>query len=64
MDWEMVVQALSTFGFPIVVCGVLFWVLINSQKTHKEETDAFTKSLNENTKVLNELKVVIQERLK
>lgn len=64
MDWEMVVQALSTFGFPIVVCGVLFWVLINAQKTHKEETDAFTKSLNENTKVLNELKVVIQERLK
>jgi len=64
MDWEMVVQALSTFGFPIVVCGVLFWVLINIQKTHKEETDAFTKSLNENTKVLNELKVVIQERLK
>jgi hypothetical protein len=63
MDWNLVVQALSSFGFPVVVCGVLFWVLLKNTEAHKAESDAFTKALNENSMVLNELKVIIQERV-
>lgn len=52
-------QFISTLGFPVTVCGVLFWVLNEQSKRHKEEMKLMTEALNNNTNVLdNNTKVV------
>ncbi len=52
MEFESVLQAITTVGFPIVMCLVLLWYINKMVDTHKEETKAFTDALNKNTTVL------------
>ena len=52
MEIESVLQAITTVGFPIVMCLVLLWYINKMVDTHKEETKAFTDALNKNTTVL------------
>ena len=40
----------------IVCCAAIFWYLYQEQKSHKDEMNAVTKALQENTIVLTELK--------
>lgn len=60
MDVTGITQLISSLGFPIVVCGVLFWYLTKEKEAHKEEITALTKTLEENTKVLAELGTLIK----
>lgn len=55
MDYNALVQAITTVGFPIVCCGALFWNTIKQQEMHKEESDKMTEALNNNTLVLQKL---------
>lgn len=50
-DW---LTAISTVGFPIAMCVLLFWYMTKLNDLHAEET----KSL---TSVINELKLAITE---
>lgn len=52
MEFESVLQAITTVGFPIVMCLVLLWYINKMADSHKEETKAFTDALNKNTTVL------------
>ena len=52
MEFESVLQAITTVGFPIVMCLVLLWYINKMVDSHKEETKAFTDALNKNTTVL------------
>lgn len=52
MEFESVLQAITTVGFPIVMCLVLLWYINKMVDSHKEETKAFTVALNKNTSVL------------
>lgn len=52
MEFESVLQAITTVGFPIVMCLVLLWYINKMVDSHKEETKAFTDALNKNTSVL------------
>lgn len=56
MEIDAIVSAISTVGFPIVCCAAIFWYLYQEQKSHKDEMNAVTKALQENTLVLSELK--------
>ena len=56
MEIDAIVSAVSTVGFPIVCCAAIFWYLYQEQKSHKEEMNAVTRALQENTLVLTELK--------
>ena len=56
MEIDAFVSAVSTVGFPIVCCAAIFWYLYQEQKSHKDEMNAVTKALQENTIVLTELK--------
>lgn len=56
-------QLISTVGFPITVCGVLFWVLNEQGKRHKEEMKLMTEALNNNTKVLDYNTQVVEKFL-
>lgn len=55
MDATVILQAITTVGFPIVMCLVLMWYVMKSNESHKEETKDFTDALNKNTLVLQKL---------
>lgn len=52
---EQVLEAISTVGFPIAMCIALMYNNAKTTEKHKEETEAFTNALNENTLVLQKL---------
>lgn len=44
---QTVIQAISTVGFPIVMCAALFWYMIQQNKSHKEETKGLQDAITE-----------------
>lgn len=48
-------QFLSSYGFPIVACGAMFWYINKQTDAHKEETTKMTEALNNNTTVLTRI---------
>jgi hypothetical protein len=60
MDLDIIMQAISTIGFPIACCIGLFWYLNAERESHKEETAALSKALNDNTLVMQELKTMLK----
>lgn len=60
MDENTIIQIVSSLGFPIVMCGALFWYMVKQRETHKEETDHLKDTIAENTKVLAELTTLIK----
>ena len=55
MDWNAVIQLISTLGFPIVCCIALFWYMIKQRDLHKEEINELKKSIDSNTTILTRL---------
>ena len=55
MDWNAVIQAVSSVGFPIAMCVALLWYIKEMADKHKQETEKFTEALNNNTLVLQKL---------
>lgn len=60
MDVTAISQAISSYGFPIVCCVVMFNYLEKEREAHKEEINSITQALNENSRIINELKHVIE----
>lgn len=54
-NYNMIMQAISTVGFPIVCCGALFWRMTVSEKQHKEEMDKISEALQNNTLAITRL---------
>lgn len=61
MDWNSALQAIGSVGFPIVACTVMFTYLEKERDAHKEEMRSVTQALNENTKIIEQLKNVIEK---
>lgn len=61
MDIQTLTQLVSSVGFPIVACLIMWKALQDSTAAHKEEIDAMQESLNQNTVVLAELKQMLQD---
>lgn len=57
MDYNALVQAIGTLGFPIVMCIAMFYYMTKQTETHKEETAKMTEALNNNTIALNRLEM-------
>lgn len=57
MEYELILQAISTMGFPIVMTGALFWKVNQQDKQHQEQINLLTDALNNNTRVMTELSV-------
>lgn len=51
MDYNAVMQAISTVGFPIVCCGVLFY----QNDKLRQTIDSLKDTINENTMYLKSL---------
>ena len=63
-DINVIIQAISTVGFPIVMCGIMFWFLWKEQESHKGEMLSLKEVISENNKVLEGLKQLIEDKLK
>lgn len=54
---------ISSYGFPIVCCVVMFKYLEKERETHRQEIEGMTTALNENTNIVKELKDTISKLL-
>ena len=59
MDLNTVMTAISSLGFPIVMCISMFWYMTKQTETHKDEVAKITEALNNNTIALNRLEMKI-----
>ena len=55
MDANIIMQAISTLGFPIVVSIAMFWKMNEQDKDHKEEMAKVTEAINNNTLTIQKL---------
>lgn len=60
MDINVILQAISTVGFPICACGALFWMVNKQDESHKEEINSLRAVLEANTQALTELKDMLK----
>ena len=63
-DVNVLLQAISTAGFPIVMCSIMFWFLNKEQENHKAEMLSLKEVISENNAVLVGLKQLIDDKLK
>lgn len=66
MDWSAITQAVTTIGFPIVMCGAMAWYVKYITDKHREEVtklneqhqqdmEKVTTAINNNTLALTKL---------
>ena len=55
MDTNVIIQLVSTLGFPIVCCGFLGWYIVRTTDAHKEESAKMTEAIHNNTMVIQKL---------
>lgn len=60
---QMVITAISTVGFPIVMCGSIIWKMDKQDKEHKEEMNKSTEAINNNTVVLQKLMQMLSDKI-
>ena len=63
MEFTDILAAISTVGFPIVFCLILFWYLREESNNHKTEMDQLKTVIAENNTILASLKQLIQDKL-
>ena len=47
MDANAIISLVGTLGFPIVMCGVLFWYMIKQNEQHSTESREMRDAINE-----------------
>lgn len=71
MDINQITQLIGSFGFPIVACGAMFWYMtklierfdkmLNQQTDkHEEEIRSLSKTIENNTEIMNELLIYVR----
>ena len=55
MEFNDIITAICTVGFPIVAYGALFWYVLKKDTEHKTEVEKMTEAINNNTIALNKL---------
>lgn len=61
---DVIVQVISTVGFPIAMCVIMFWFLNKEQENHKTEMLELKDVIARNNEVLASLKQLIEDKLK
>ena len=47
MDANAIISLVGTLGFPIVMCGALFWYMIKRNEQHSTESREMRDAINE-----------------
>ena len=63
MEMTDLMTAISTVGFPVAFCIMLFWYLREETKNHKEEMLELKSVISENNTILASLKQLIEDKL-
>ena len=50
-----IISAISTVGFPIVMCGALFWYIQKENAANRDKIDKLSDVLSANTAVISKL---------
>ena len=61
---EVITQVISTVGFPIAMCLIMFYFLHKEQENHKEEMRELRDVIAQNNEVLVGLKQLLSDKLK
>ena len=64
MDYDALIQAITTVGFPIIMALILLYFLIEEKKDHKIEMTELRNVIAQNNEVLASLKQLIEDKLK
>lgn len=57
---ETILEVLQNFGLSVAVIFALMWYIIYKDKSHKEESKAYTDTIQKNTDAMNEMRVVME----
>lgn len=55
-------QLIANFGFPAVMCLLMYKQMNKSSELHKEEVDNLSASINNNTVALEKISAVLEEK--
>lgn len=55
MDTQVLIQSISTVGFPIVMCLLFMYYIKYVNDQHKDEINKLSESINNNTLVMQKL---------
>lgn len=55
MDANTWLQLIGSYGFPIVMCLLMYKYMLDSNEQHREETKQITEALNNNTITIQKL---------
>lgn len=55
MDYNAIVQTVSSVGFPIIMCLMLYNQMLKTEEVHKQEIAELRKAIENNTLALNNL---------
>jgi hypothetical protein len=55
MDYNAIVQTVSSVGFPIIMCLMLYNQMLKTEDVHKQEIAELRKAIENNTLALNNL---------
>lgn len=55
MDIQVLIQSISTVGFPIVMCLLFMYYIKYVNDQHKDEINKLSESINNNTLVMQKL---------
>lgn len=60
MSVDETIKIISTLGFPVVMCLILLYNMVQQDKRHENENRSMRDTLNRNTNVLTELSTLIK----
>lgn len=63
MDFQTVMTAISTVGFPIAACCVMFWYMNKERDSHQQETKELTKAIGELNATMQQNSALVQVAL-
>lgn len=59
---EEILNMVANFGFPAVMCLLMYFDNKDTRKSHKEEVDTLSQAVENNTMALNHISEIIKER--
>lgn len=55
MDISAITSLVSSLGFPIAMCGAMFWYVTKQDTQHQESLEKWQEAFNNNTRILEKL---------
>lgn len=60
MDANAIIQLVSNVGFPIACTVAMFMLFYKEREAHSEESKKFVEAIDNNTRIMEEVKNIVQ----